>query len=92
MSTANVTLFFEKASRDYQLQKQLYKLSDSSDEEFINKLVELGRENGYEFSSDDVRAIGKVMAIMAESSDIPADVFQVATGTDEVPTRYYYFR
>lgn len=75
MSTANVTLFFEKASRDYQLQKQLYKLSDSSDEEFINKLVELGRENGYEFSSDDVRAIGKVMAIMAESSDIPTDVF-----------------
>lgn len=74
MSTKNVRLFFEEAKKDDRLWKQLYQLLDSSDEEFINEIIKIGRENGYEFTCEDVKSFGKAMAIMAESSFISEDV------------------
>lgn len=46
MSKENVMLFFEKVNKDFQLQKQIDQLSDATEEEFIEEVINLGRKKG----------------------------------------------
>lgn len=55
MSVDHVRLFFEKVSVQTKLLEQIQHLAKLPDKEYIDKVIKLGRENGYRFDKEDLK-------------------------------------
>lgn len=98
MSKENVMLFFEKVNKDFQLQKQIDQLSDATEEEFIEEVINLGRKNGYEFNAEDMKkvAVEAIVSLLEKAQLSEQDYkmvfdefFEDVEVTDELVNEYW---
>lgn len=84
MSKENVRLFLKKATNDHRLMEKIRQLSETDDEEYIYKVIELGRESGYFFNREDMKHF--VIDIMMRLEKVTVLLKDAAILTDEIKT------
>lgn len=71
MSTKNVRLFFEMASLHTELRNKLKQLSNATTDEYIQKVIQLGEENGYPFMRKHMEQVAlETLLILRNSVDV----------------------
>lgn len=81
MSQANVEKFYELVQNNEQLQEQLKAAGNK--ESFLDLAVQLGQENGYTFTSQDVDALLNQKSQEGASELSDAELASVAGGEAE---------
>lgn len=81
MSRENLKLFLEEVERDAELKGKINELNENHNENILNRLREIGQEEGYEFTNEDLKAFNQEVVLnMLEKGELSEDDLESVSG------------
>lgn len=81
MAKENVKLFFEEVEKDAELQAKFNEITEKYNQSILNRLIEMGKEEGFEFTNEDLEAFNKeVILKILEEDELSEDALESIAG------------
>lgn len=81
MTSKNVKAFYEKVESDEVLQGKLKEMKVTSEEEQVTKFLHIAKEEGFEFSEEDLQSyVQELMAKAQENGELDEDMLDQVSG------------